>query len=70
MHMMRQFLRVSLLWDYTGEQETVQQDDEEDYNLFLNIIFESHFMKFILLFVKKLYSLPKKIRKIDLVKTL
>ena len=28
MHMMRQFLRDSYSWDYTGEQKTVQQDDE------------------------------------------
>ena len=50
-------------WDYTGEQETVQQDDEEDYNFLNSIIFESRFMKFVLLFVKKLYYLPKKIPK-------
>ena len=29
MHMMRQFLRDSFLWDYTGERETVQQENEE-----------------------------------------
>ena len=34
MNMMRQFLRDLYSWDYTGEQETVQQDDEEDYNFF------------------------------------
>ena len=62
MHMMRQFLRLSYSWDYTGEQEIVQQ---EDYNFkrrlknLYSIIFESRFMKFVLLFVKKLYSLPK-----------
>ena len=56
MHMMMQFVRDSFLWDYTGEQETVQQDDEEDYNLFLNIIF-----------VKKLYTLPKKLSKNPLI---
>ena len=56
MHMMMQFVRDSFLWDYTGEQETVQQDDEEDYNLFLNIIF-----------VKKLYTLPKKLNKNPLI---
>jgi hypothetical protein len=36
MHMMRQFLRASYSWDYTGEQETVpvqqDEDDEEKYN--------------------------------------
>ena len=52
MHMMRQFLRNSYSWDYTGVQETVQQDVEEDFNFKNSIIFESRFMKFVLLFVK------------------
>ena len=34
------------------EQETVQQDVEEDFNKKNCIIFESRFMKFVLLFVK------------------
>ena len=51
MHMMRQFLRDLYSRDYTGKQETVQQDDEEDYNLKKSIIFESCFTKFVLLFV-------------------
>ena len=48
MHMMRQFLRDWYSWDYTGEQETVQQDDEEDYNFLNSIIFQSRFMNFVL----------------------
>ena len=39
MYMMSQFLRDSYSWDYTGEQETVQQDDEEYYNFLNSIIF-------------------------------
>ena len=50
MHMMRQFLRNSYSKDNTGEQETLQQDDEEDYNFLNSIIIESRFMKFVLLF--------------------
>ena len=63
LHTMRQFFRDSYSLDYTGEQETVQHDDEEDYNFLISIIFESRFMKFVLLFVKKLYYLPYKFQK-------
>ena len=35
MHMMRQFLRDSYSWDYTGEQETVQQDDQETIYIYI-----------------------------------
>ena len=73
MHMMRQFLRDWYSWDYTGEQETVQQDDEEDYNFLNSIIFQSRFMNFVLLFVKKIILFAKKFRNFPkdlLVKTL
>ena len=40
MHMMRQFLRDLYSWHYTGEQETVQQEDKGEGNLFLpNLLF-------------------------------
>ena len=51
MHMMRQFLVLMGLHWGAGVCS---------YNI---IIFESRFMKFVLLFVKKLYFLPKKIQK-------
>ena len=63
MHMMRQFLRDSYSWDYNGEQETVLQDDEEDYNFLNSIIFESRLMK------KNCQKNSKIVKKIDLVKT-
>ena len=46
MHMMRQFLRDLYSCYYTGEQETVQQDDEEDYKFLNSIIFESRKLDF------------------------
>ena len=64
MHMMRQFLRESYWWDYTGKQETVQQDDEEDYNFLNSIIFESRFMKFFYYLSKK-YIFAKKFPKLS-----
>ena len=66
MHMMRQFLRDSYSKDNTGEQETLQQDDEEDYNFLNSIIIESRFMKFVLLFadLSKKYIICQKNSKI------
>ena len=58
MHMMRQFLRDSYSWEYTGEQETVQQ---EDFNFLNSIIFDSRFIKFVLLFVKEIQKFSKKL---------
>ena len=51
MHMMRQFPRDMHSWDNSGEQETLQQDDERDYIFLNNIMFESRLMT--LLFLSK-----------------
>ena len=50
MHMMRQFLRDSYSWD------------EEYYNFLNSIIFETRFIKFVLLFSKKIIFYAKKIK--------